>query len=129
LELRLREENEQAVAMAVAEWKRAVEALRRGHAAALDALRREQHDQIAALQAAAAQELARKDEEHQGVLARGSDEVAAIRTQAAQLNKETRQRYELGLAQAQARHTEALRTLESQLRDEKDQAAGAIVAE
>ena len=122
-----REERTDAVAAAVAGWEGKLDELRRGHAGSLDDLRRQHLDQVAALQASGAQELAQRDREHQAAFNSAAEELAAARTEAAQLDQETRQRYELEFIRAESRHLEASRLLEARLREQKDQAVAAAV--
>jgi hypothetical protein len=119
LEMRLRSEQEQAVAAVSAARTATLEETRRTHAAALEALRREHQDMLDALRAAREEELAQEDQEHELALRRLGEELAAARAKAAQP----------GPSQVLARHAEALKSLETRLHEEKEQAVAAAAAE
>jgi hypothetical protein len=127
MEERLREQQARAVATVVADWEGRLDELRRGHAASLEALRQGFQDQLAELRASAAQELGERDREHQAVVRRAVEDLACSRLEAAQLDQETRQRYEQELVRAEARHVEAQGALEARLREERDRAVAATV--
>ena len=111
----------------MAEWEGKLEKLRRGHAAALEALRRESQGFHEDQQAAAAKQLVERDAEHQAALQRAAEALAAARTEAARLDQQTREGYERERARAESEHRETLAGLESRLRSEQVQKATATV--
>jgi hypothetical protein len=110
-----------------ADWEGKLDELRRGHAASLEALRQHFQDQLAEQRASAAQELGEREDEHQAAIRRAAEDLASGRTQAAQLDQETRERYEQELVRAETRHLEASSALQARSREERDRAVATAV--
>jgi len=127
LESRLRGEQATAVAVTVTEWEGKLEKLRRGHAAALEALRRESQSFSEAQQTAAAKQLAERDAERQGALQRAGEALAAARTEAARLDQQTREDYQRERGRAESEYRESLASLERKLHSEHEETATATV--
>lgn len=127
-EATLREDQARAVAATVTEWEAKLEQLRSAHASSVEVLRRHATDQLETLQSSLAQELAKRHDEHRLALRQIGAELSAARAEAAQLDQETRQAYELELTRAETTHLEALAVLDASRRAEQEQALATAVA-
>lgn len=128
LETRLAEKYDQALVVAASESRESLEELARAHTLSVEAVRRQSLEQLAALQASTAQELARREGEHQASRRRDAEELSTLRAQMARREQEMRERYEKELTLLETRHLEAITALESRLGAEQEQAIAATVS-